>query len=1151
MKRKLLDRVVLRFAGGVLAAAMALAVPGTVPAQSQGAITPNYKDADLGQIIEAVSAVTGKNFIVDPRVRAQVTMLSSTPMSPNAFYEAFLSILQVHGFVAVPSGDVVKIIPDANARQIPANDLPGSVSSTSDEIVTQVVAVKNVSAAQLVPILRPLIPQYGHLAAYPASNMLIISDRASNVNRMVRIIQRLDSGGDEEIDVIPMQHASAAEVVRTVSSLYASAAAEGGGMPTVKLVADERTNSVLVSGEASQRLRLKTLITHLDTPLEAGGDTQVRYLRYADAEKISQKLREQLQGIVAATTPGAGGATAAAGAAPAAMSGGIDKSISIWAEPQTNALVVTAPPKVMRSVMSIVDRLDIRRAQVLVEAILVEMSYDKSMDLGINWLVADTDADGISVPAGGFVQPVDGTGIGQIIQGILNPEALAGLPSGLTLGLGQIVENGTSWAALVRAIGGIGNTNIIATPSVVTLDNEEAEIKIAQEVPFVTGQYTNQGVSTPGGNVNPFQTIQREEVGNILKITPQINEGDSVMLKIAQEASSIAASSQQVSTNDLITNKRTISTNVMVEDGGIIVLGGLISDEVRESKSQVPFLGAIPVIGELFKTRSVDKVKTNLMVFIRPRIMRDGVDAAIETNAKYNYIREQQLERNGGKVTLLPGERQPTLPALETVVPPELLNPARDAVRADATAAERAVASGTTVDDAAAAAARPPAGDADDAVRHSADPAAGHEAVSTATTDEAIIAAAGRVAEPPRPLPFTFAKRHGVLVRGLSESNAEVAVRSDASPLAVAEVRRHLRRPLVVERVDPERFEVLLRQAYEGGSNAAMDAMGGLEEDTDLGSLAQEIPEPSDLLESEDEAPIIRLINALLTQAVKENASDIHIEPFENRLVIRFRVDGVLREVLQTKRAVAPLIVSRIKVMSRLDIAEKRLPQDGRISLRVAGRAVDVRVSTIPAGHGERVVLRLLDKQAGRLDLGSLGMDSVTQGLVDELIHKPNGILLVTGPTGSGKTTTLYAALDRINDRTRNIMTVEDPIEYYIDGIGQTQVNTRVEMTFARGLRAILRQDPDVVMVGEIRDLETAQIAVQASLTGHLVLSTLHTNTATGAMTRLRDMGIEPFLLVVEPGRRARAAPGARAQPRDPGGLHRGRVRAPAAQPAG
>jgi general secretion pathway protein D len=678
MKPKLLNRVAHAFAGGTLALVLALAMPAAVWAQApaQGAITPNYKDADLSQIIEAVSAVTGKNFIVDPRVRAQVTMLSSTPMSPAAFYEAFLSILQVHGFVAVPAGDVIKIIPDANARQVPANDLPSRVSATSDEIVTQVIAVKNVSAAQLVPILRPLIPQYGHLAAYPASNMLIISDRASNVNRMVRIIQRIDQTGDENIDVIPMEHASAVDVVRIVNTLYTGAAAEGGGMPTVKMVADERTNSVLVSGESSQRLRLKTLITHLDTPLEAGGDTQVRYLRYADAEKIAQKLTGQIQGITAAAATGGGGA---AGAAPALASAGVDKSITIWAEPQTNALIVTAPPKVMRSVMSIVDRLDIRRAQVLVEAILVEMSVDKAMDLGINWAILDRDPNGVVLPAGGFIQPIDGTGLGQILQGILKPDSVTGLPSGLTLGVGEIVQDGLSWAAIIRALNGIGNTNIVATPSVVTLDNEEAEIKIAQEVPFITGQYTNQGVSGGQGNVNPFTTVQREEVGNILKITPQINEGDSVMLKISQEASSIAASSQQVSSTDLITNKRTITTNVMVEDGGIIVLGGLISDEVREGKSQVPFLGSIPIIGELFKTRSVDKVKTNLMVFIRPTILRDGVDAAIETNAKYNYLRKLQLERHDGKVPLMIGERQPTLPALEELVDPELVNPVHPA----------------------------------------------------------------------------------------------------------------------------------------------------------------------------------------------------------------------------------------------------------------------------------------------------------------------------------------------------------------------------------------------------------------------------------------------------------------------------------------
>jgi general secretion pathway protein D len=684
-------------AGLALALAMGMAgltVTPVASAQSQGMITPNYKDADLSQIIEAVSAVTGKNFIVDPRVKAQVTMLSQTPMTPAAFYEAFLSILQVHGFVAVPSGSTIKIIPDAAARQVPANDLPSRVSASSDEIVTQVVAVKNVSAAQLVPILRPLIPQYGHLAAYPASNMLIISDRASNVNRMMRIIQRIDQQGDEAVDVIQLQHASAAEVVRIVNNLYAgNAAAEGAGMPSVKIIADDRTNSVLVSGETSQRLRLKTLVAHLDTPLESGGDTQVRYLRYADSEKIATKLREQIQGIVAAAVPT--GAAAAGGAAAAAAptmtsTGAGDKSVSIWAEPQTNALVVTAPPKVMRSINAIVDRLDIRRAQVLVEAILVEMSIDKSRDLGINWVVGSTDSEGNTLPAGGFINPINGTGIGEILQGILNPDSIPAVPSGFTVGLGEINESGTSWAALIRAIDGIGNTNIIATPSIVTLDNEEAEVKVAQEVPFITGQYTNQGIT--GGNnntVNPFTTVQREEVGNILKITPQINEGNSVLLKIAQESSSIAASSQQVSQTDLITNKRTFTTNVMVEDGGIIVLGGLISDEVRESKSQIPFLGSIPLLGELFKTRSVDKVKSNLMVFIRPRILRDGIDAAIESNAKYNYLRDQQLGTNKGKVPLMPKERQPTLPPLEQLVPPELLNPARRVAPEGTTPAER------------------------------------------------------------------------------------------------------------------------------------------------------------------------------------------------------------------------------------------------------------------------------------------------------------------------------------------------------------------------------------------------------------------------------------------------------------------------------
>ncbi|MBI2382933.1 MAG: type II secretion system ATPase GspE [Gammaproteobacteria bacterium] len=362
---------------------------------------------------------------------------------------------------------------------------------------------------------------------------------------------------------------------------------------------------------------------------------------------------------------------------------------------------------------------------------------------------------------------------------------------------------------------------------------------------------------------------------------------------------------------------------------------------------------------------------------------------------------------------------------------------------------------------------------------------------------------------------FAFAKRHGLIVTEDLGDRVAAVCRPGVSLDAVQETQRFLQKPLKLRTVPAEEFDNILSRTYQGQTGTASGLMEGLqEEEADLDTLAQALSETQDLLESNDDAPIIKFINGLLVEAIRENASDIHIETFENRLTVRFRVDGVLREVMSPPKALAPRIVSRIKVMAKLDIAEKRLPQDGRISRAFGGRKVDVRVSTIPTGqHHERVVLRILDKQAERLDLEQLGIDESQIGILSRIIHRPYGIILVTGPTGSGKTTTLYSALSVLNDRSRNIMTVEDPIEYYIDGVGQTQVNTKVEMTFARGLRAILRQDPDVVMVGEIRDLETAQIAVQASQTGHLVLSTLHTNTAVGAVTRLRDMGVEPYQL--------------------------------------
>jgi general secretion pathway protein D len=635
------NRLTTLFAGLAAGVLVAGTVPATVLAQ-EAAITPNYRNVDISTVIEAVSAVTGKNFIVDPRVKANVTMVSNTPLSADAFYEAFLSILQVYGYVALPAGDVIKILPDANARQMPALDLPGMSYSGGDEIVTQVVSVKNVQAAQLVPILRPLIPQYGHLAAHPASNMLIISDRAANVKRMVKIIQRIDSAGDDDVQVLPLEHASAGEVVRVLTALLQASGPEAA---QISMVADERTNSVLVSGDRSARLKLQSLVAHLDTPLEDVGNTRVRYLRYSNAVDLAAKLNEQVSG--------AGKAAAAAGAAPAARSN--ESGIIIWAEEETNALVITAPPKTMRTLMAILDKLDIQRAQVSVEAILVAMRFDKAAELGVTWALLNDEtgagATRFSNTAPGVLELIGAA------QG--DPAAAASaIGTGFSLGVGSINDNGTSFAMLLKALNSDSDSNIISTPSVITLDNEEAEIKVTQEVPFRTGQFTNTGGTA--GLVNPFTTIERKDVGIVLKITPQINEGDMVMLKIDQEASDIAQSVEGAS--DLITNKRTIHTTVLVQDGGIVVLGGLTQNTLTETEQRVPILGSIPLVGELFRSRTTDNNKNNLMVFIRPKILRDAQQYALETDSKYRSIRDMQKERAEDGVSLMPGESRPILP---------------------------------------------------------------------------------------------------------------------------------------------------------------------------------------------------------------------------------------------------------------------------------------------------------------------------------------------------------------------------------------------------------------------------------------------------------------------------------------------------------
>ncbi len=664
-------------------AAVALSALAWAEQPASQRITPNFKDADITQIIEAVSMATGRNFIVDPRVRAQVTMLSSTAMTPDQFYQAFLAILQVHGFVAVPAGNIIKIVPDANMRQYAANDLPDHVSSTSDEMVTQVLAVQNVNASQLVPVLRPLMPQNAQLSAVTGANILILSDRASNVNRMMRIIARIDQTGSSDIDVIALQNATAADTARALTTLLAQSGEAASG---VKIVADDRSNSILVSGDANLRLKIRTLLTHLDTPIDTGSATQVRYLRYSDAEDLAGRLKEQLSGTSSTGSsstmsrllernannqpqPNAQGNTPRPGenAAPPSGSGGGPATLSlaggtatIWADKATNSLIITAGQRTMRAVNAVIDKLDIRRAQVLVQAIIVSVSVDKTADLGVNWAV---DASATKAAIGGFITPISGSSIVDLFN---DSQSTANLvsnpPTGTTIGIGKLTASGVNFAAILRALQSDSRTNIIATPQVVTRDNQEAKMEVAQEVPFLTGQY-----STTNGTGSAFQTIQREEVGTILTVTPTINEGEAVLLKLQIESSSLAGAA--TGAVDLITNKNVITTSVLIKDGNTLVLGGLIQDNATNNENSVPLLSRIPLVGELFRVRNTSKNKQDFLIFLQPHILRDDRQAAIETDAKYNYLRDEQRRLNTDHNATLP-----LLPFQPAAVMPEIQN---------------------------------------------------------------------------------------------------------------------------------------------------------------------------------------------------------------------------------------------------------------------------------------------------------------------------------------------------------------------------------------------------------------------------------------------------------------------------------------------
>ncbi|MDC3332890.1 type II secretion system secretin GspD [bacterium] len=617
----------------LLGAVMALPINAQ---QAEQTWTVNFRDADIQELIRFVAKTTNRTLIVDPKVKGKVQVISSSPVNSEELYELFLSILEVQGFAAVDSGDVTRIIPAKDARTAPVEVRTSGGPSSSSEVITQVIQLENISAAKLIPVLRPLAPQQAHMAAYSPSNAIILSDTAANITRIREIIENIDLSAVQKTDVVSLQHASAEEIVRMLEQLQKNESQKGKAeTKKTLLVADKRTNSVLISGDEIERQRIKVLITHLDTPLTQSGNVRVVYLEYAEAKDLAGVLSNVVQNM--SRMQGSG--TAKKGAKKSDLA-------TIEADEGTNALIITAGADIMQSLLSVVERLDIRRAQVLVEAIIVEMTDDNGQELGVEWLFLNDNG------AYGSSSRGDGS-LGSAIAGEAFKVDDDGLPLDTRAGVGNVISNTAgqvlgigrldddlSFNVVINALQTNSEANILSTPSLLTLDNEEASIVVGQSIPFVTGSYTSTGDS--GSNPdNPFQTVERENVGITLKVTPQINEGDSLVLAISQEVSNVL--STNTLNGNLITSERKIDTKVLANNGQVIVLGGLMEDNVTETVQKVPLLGDIPYLGRLFRTQSTKVGKKHLLVFLRPTIVRDNRQMDAATAKKYRLIRKDQL----------------------------------------------------------------------------------------------------------------------------------------------------------------------------------------------------------------------------------------------------------------------------------------------------------------------------------------------------------------------------------------------------------------------------------------------------------------------------------------------------------------------------
>src|SRR5699024_2394579 len=589
-------------------------------ADDDKAWTVNIRNAEIQAFIDKVADMTGKNFVVDPRVRARdVTVISREPLTGDEVYELFLSVLQVHGYAAVESGDVVKIVPNTTAKQSSLPVTP-SRASDGDELVTRVIVIENSPVSELVPVLRPLVPQYGHLAAVASANALIISDHANNIRRLETIIAHLDGSEAREIQVVSLQHAWSTDVLKLLEAMIPDDGGKAGAATgRLSVVADERTNRLIVRGDSKTRSKAARLIQQLDVPpSQSSGAVQVIRLNHSDAEQMA----ELLNGFVGETT-----------SSRETEDGGRKGKLSIQADPSMNALVIRAEPTEMAEIKSIINQLDLRRAQILIEAAIVEVGGDLGLDLGFQWAAGSANSG-----YGGTSFSNAGISTGDVIAGVLG-NVPPNISDGALIGGGELDRRGNlRWGGFLQALSSTTNVNLLSTPSILTLDNQEASIIVGQNVPFVTGQHTN---NSSGGGTNPFQTIQREDVGITLTVTPTLSGDRTVRLALEQEASAVQSGSSAAV--DLITSKRSINTTVLADDGETIVLGGLIQDDVREVVQKVPILGSIPGLGVLFRSTSNVQEKRNLIVFLRPTILADNTRLAALTQQRYLGVNAMQF----------------------------------------------------------------------------------------------------------------------------------------------------------------------------------------------------------------------------------------------------------------------------------------------------------------------------------------------------------------------------------------------------------------------------------------------------------------------------------------------------------------------------